>query len=165
MPIDGNDVLVIDKDNTIVAPYTIGRIAISSYMMMDDYKNQSSEFIFFNDKKYFLMADNGYKDNDNRLYLSNRNSDLNLSLDIYEMVNCVKSKEYIEDAIILPDYKNPNNIFCLVSPCIEKEYIDEIYQSISYSKDYKFRIKSIESIPYSPSGKVRFKEIINIFTS
>ncbi len=56
---DGNKIKVVDQNGNVLPNHQVGRIAISSYMNMDGYGNQDSEYVVINDDKYLITAETG----------------------------------------------------------------------------------------------------------
>ncbi|MGF1873115.1 AMP-binding protein [Photobacterium indicum] len=106
---DGNNILVLDKDGNVLPPNEVGRIAISSYMNMDGYGNQETEFIELDGERYLITAETGEIDPEGNLYLRNRTQGQS-NLNVYELENEIKHLPGIKDLAMLPVGKN--KVFC-----------------------------------------------------
>lgn len=159
--IDGNHMLVLDENNISVKNGIPGRIAISSYMLMDEYMDINSDFIFIDNKKYFLMSDMGYIDSDGYLFLLNRNQERDKS-NVYCCLDEIKIIPEVKDVCII---KEGDSFLCIYSLFLDKEdkIINLKIKSILDKNFDYYKMKRVNDIPYSPSGKVRFNEIIKMF--
>lgn len=167
-PFDGNRLLILDEHNRPVAAGEKGRVAISSYMLMDEYGDGSKPFITFENERYFLMADYGYQDACGRLFLMNRNSDIRSDHDVYRIEENIRSLPCIRDvALVTVQLKGVNHVRCIFSTDQSSKekftrLMEKINEQASTTGVMHFSAHRVEKIPYSPSGKVRFGEIIRI---
>ncbi|EHD1695402.1 AMP-binding protein [Vibrio vulnificus] len=158
---DGNKIKVVDQSGNVLPNHQVGRIAISSYMNMDGYGNQDSEYVVINDDKYLITAETGEMDAEGNIYLRNRTQGESV-LNVYELENDVRHLPGIKDVAIIPVSKN--SVLC--GYATNEEFIvddAELVRNIKYiSKKLKVRLEGVcqvDSIPYSPSGKVRNDEL------
>ncbi|WP_159990553.1 class I adenylate-forming enzyme family protein [Pelistega ratti] len=165
---EGNQVIILNEDNTPIQSSIPGKVAISSYMLMDQYKDGKNPFITINNKKFFIMPDYGYI-RENRLILMNRNGNSSCKDDIYHLENAIRNLFFIKDiALTTLRLKEENQILCIFSSS-ESKLIDEEQKLIAIRElaeqlgYHNFSVKEVTTIPYSPSGKVRINEIFNIF--
>lgn len=167
-PFDGNKVIILDADNNPLSTGKKGRVAISSYMLMDEYCDGSRPFIMIGDERYFLMADYGYLDNCGRLFLMNRNGETRNLHDVYSIEENIRSLPCINDvALITVQLQGINHIRCIFSTeQNSKEKFTRLMKKINEKATTigvtNFSAHRVDKIPYSPSGKVRFGEIIRI---
>ncbi|WP_338559699.1 class I adenylate-forming enzyme family protein [Erwinia sp. E_sp_B04_7] len=164
---DGNKVIILDPKNNPVEKGIQGRVAIASYMLMDEYGDGRKPFVEIEGSSYFLMADYGYIDSQNRLFLMNRNADNKNTFHVYSIEEKLRSLPCINDIVIIPVIDNTScSLECLYTTkntALLKtgSLINKIENIFHEHKVSKFKIKNVESIPYSPSGKVRFYEVIH----
>lgn len=167
-PFDGNKVIILDVDNKPLSIGKKGRVAISSYMLMDEYGDGSRPFIMIGNERYFLMADYGYLDNCGRLFLMNRNGEIFNPPDVYRIEENIRSLPCIKDvALLTVQLQGINHIRCIFSTeqnSKEKfiQLMEKINEKATATGVYNFSAHRVDKIPYSPSGKVRFGEIIRI---
>ncbi|MFA1563117.1 AMP-binding protein [Aliivibrio fischeri] len=158
---DGNKIKVIDQNGDVLPNHQVGRIAISSYMNMDGYGDQDSEYVVIDEDKYIITAETGEIDAEGNIYLRNR-SQGESGLNVYEVENDVRHLPGIKDVAIIPVSKN--SVLC--GYAINEEFIVddvELVRNIKYiCKKSKAKLEGacqVHSIPYSPSGKVRNDEL------
>lgn len=158
---DGNSIIVLDKTGNALPSNEVGRIAIASYMNMDGYGNQDTEFVELDGKKYLITAEMGKIDCNGSIYLSNR-AQGESNLNIYELENEVRHLPGIKDLAMVPSGKN--KVYCgFVTN--DDFFVDdkELIRNIKYiCKKQKVKcelIGGIEAVPYSPSGKVQNIEL------
>ncbi|EHT8580887.1 acyl--CoA ligase [Salmonella enterica] len=167
-PFDGNKVIILDVDNKPLSIGKKGRVAISSYMLMDEYGDGSRPFIMIGNERYFLMADYGYLDNSGRLFLMNRNGEIFNPPDVYRIEENIRSLPCIKDvALLTVQLQGVNHIRCIFSTeqnSKEKftRLMEKINEKATATGVNNFSAHIVDKIPYSPSGKVRFGEIIRI---
>lgn len=165
---DGNHVLILDENNIPVTVEKKGRIAVASYMLMDEYSDGTRPFIIINNSRYFLMADYGFMDKQNRLFLMNRNGNSNNKDYLYEIEECIRCLPGIDDAALISVVENgENKIKCIYSINQGDEdnferIVSLIKQNLRKTAPVNIKVKRVNEIPYSPSGKVRVKEVEDI---
>lgn len=165
---DGNNVLILDENNLPLSNGNKGRVAISSYMLMDEYGDGSKPFININNEKYFLMADYGYMDESGRLFLSNRNGEVRSGYDIYKIEEKIRSLPCIKDvALITVRHKDENYVQCIFSTNqhVQDKFtrlINKIKEQAFQNNVINFDARKVDKVPYSPSGKVRFNDVVNL---
>ncbi|ENE5615348.1 acyl--CoA ligase [Salmonella enterica] len=168
---DGNKIRILDEDNVPLKAGNRGRIAVASYMLMDEYGDGSRPFIEIDSERYFLMADYGYLDDNGRLFLMNRNSEIKCEQDIYHIEEHLRALPCITDVALIPiRQQNKDHIRCIFSAKHINEddvsfIMDEIKNKINHIGVTDFTAHMVDKIPYSPSGKVRFSEIVQTLTA
>lgn len=162
-PFDGNHVVIVDKNNVPVDSGKIGRVAISSYMMMNEYSDGSRPFYTINDIQYFLMADHGYLDPQGRLFLINRNGECNTLDDNYGIEEEIRKLPCISDAAVISSIENGKPVINCIFSTHHKGKDEDTLKTIKHKiNKNNTNIKHINEIPYSPSGKVRTDVIIHL---
>ncbi|MGD9426998.1 AMP-binding protein [Pantoea sp. NSTU24] len=167
-PFDGNRVIILDENNEPRKSGDKGRVAISSYMLMDEYSDGSRPFIMIGDERYFLMADYGYLDDSGRLFLMNRNGEIHSNHDIYLIEEKIRLLPCIRDvALVTVQLQGVNHVKCIFSTCQSNKQkfmrlIEKINEQAFTTGVINFSAHPVDKIPYSPSGKVRFSEIVQI---
>lgn len=167
-PFDGNRVMILDEDNRPLRIGEKGRVAISSYMLMDEYSDGSRPFITIGDERYFLMADYGYLDDGGRLFLMNRNGEIRSDHDIYRIEEKIRSLPCIIDvALVTVQLQGVNHVRCIFSTEQSRKQkfmrlIEKINEQAFTTGVINFSAHRVDKIPYSPSGKVRYGEIIRM---
>lgn len=167
-PYDGNQVRILDRNNKPLSAGETGRVAISSYMLMDEYHDGSKPFIVLEGEHYFLMADYGYLDDSGRLFLMNRNGETHNKHDVYRIEEKIRALPCIKDvALIAIQREGVNHLKCIFSTDQNgKEKFIRLFEKINEEAGktgaINFSAHYVDEIPYSPSGKVRFSEIIRI---
>lgn len=165
---DGNKVVILDENNRLVPAGTKGRVAIASYMLMDEYGDGRKPFVTLGDDVYFPMADYGYLDNHGRLFLMNRNGDRYDKNHVYGVEETLRSLPCIHDVAIISVANESENMIKLLfstfnnRPVNDDVLNEKIKEKLQQHNIVKFKAKKIDEIPYSPSGKVRFQEVVNL---
>jgi len=168
---EGNQVAILDDKLQPVASGINGRVAIASYMLMDEYIDGTRPFHVIDGIKYFLMADHGYLDDQGRLYLMNRNGDSNTQENLYGLEENIRALSCISDVAIISVIEDgAASVKCIYSTKEESnEKINKtVLQIIKNSKAFinnKIQARKVEDIPYSPSGKVRINKIMDILSA
>lgn len=165
-PYDGNDIKVVDHANNPLPPGNIGRIAIASYMNMDGYKNSDSDKILIDGQRYLITAETGHLDEEGCLYLMNR-SQGGSSLNLYDMENEINRLPEVMDVALVPSQSHASEVNCgLVLTERGKERAGDVLVKVKdILKGHKVKADQIgllESIPYSPSGKVRAPQLLKL---
>ncbi len=97
--LEGNKIKIINDNNETLTLETIGRIAINSYMNMDDYVEDTAEFVLLDGEKYLLTSDYGYKNAEGYLFVvkrGNHSSFINNHI-IYGLENELLNLTYLFD--------------------------------------------------------------------
>ncbi|NIY48298.1 AMP-binding protein [Cedecea colo] len=163
---EGNTIIIVAEDNIPLKTGDKGRVAISSYMLMDEYADGSKPFIEIGGERYFLMADYGYLDDAGRLFLMNRNGEVRSNHDIYHIEENIRSLPCIKDvALTSINLQGEIHIKCIFSTSqtdkdISQLLAGKIKAQATQAGIINFTAQAVEKIPYSPSGKVRLNEII-----
>ncbi|EKT66162.1 MULTISPECIES: AMP-binding protein [Providencia] len=164
-PYDGNKIIILDKNNNVLNPYSKGRVAIYSYMNMDDYKNSNKQCFLHNKREYLITPETGYIDDQGYLFLSNRTQGAT-SHDLYSIQNEIEHINCVSDCAVIPD-ESKSGYFICVYVLDDGEFFnisdieDDIKVILKKNKVKTSIIKKIDKVPYSPSGKVINKELIN----
>lgn len=168
---EGNLVAILDEKFQPVATGVNGRVAIASYMLMDEYLDGTRPFHLINGIRYFLMADHGYLDEQGRLFLMNRNGDTNIQENLYGIEENIRTLPCISDVAVIPVIEDGTvSVKCIFSTnqgnkVKLKRLIQQIKDNIKKHNINKIQARIVEKIPYSPSGKVRFNEVMAIFSA
>ncbi len=165
---NGNRVMILDEDNIPLGANKNGRVAIASYMLMDEYGDGSKPFTLIDGERYFLMADYGYLDDGGRLFLMNRNGENHCVYDVHRTEEHIRSLPCVKDvALVAVPLRGESHIRCIFSTNQNRVnkftcLIKKINEQAIRNGIINFTAFRVEKIPYSPSGKVRFSEIIRI---
>lgn len=164
-PYDGNEIIIIDKNNNVLDTINKGRVAVSSYMNMDDYKNAEKQFLVYKEKEFLITPETGYLDENGCLFLSNRTQGAT-NRDLYGVQNLIEKINGVVDCAIITD-TNRTNLFICAYECEDmcgnnKKIEQDIQDILKRNKISTSIIKCVKAIPYSPSGKVIANELINI---
>lgn len=165
-PYDGNEVIILDKNNNVLENKKKGRVAISSYMNMNNYKNAEKQSIVYNEKEFLVTPETGYLDEDGYLYLSNRTQGITTK-DLYGVQNLIEKINGVVDCAIITDNTKSSSFICAYecegNSNNEFNRIEhDIYTVLRKNKINISLVKCVKAIPYSPSGKIKADELINI---
>lgn len=161
---DGNEIIILDKNNNVLDATNKGRVAISSYMNMNDYKNAEKQSIFYNEKEFLITPETGYLDESGYLFLSNRTQGAT-NKDLYKVQNLIEKINGVVDCAIISDNNKPSSFICAYE-CDENFYNEinkiehDILVILKKNKINTSIVKCVRTIPYSPSGKVIANELI-----
>jgi acyl-CoA synthetase (AMP-forming)/AMP-acid ligase II/drug/metabolite transporter (DMT)-like permease len=164
---EGNSIIVVNPSRKPVPHGVTGAIAIHSYMNMDGYHNQASETIEVDGKTFLVTPEQGFLDEEGRLYLHNR-SQGQADINLYALENAVRRLAFVADVTLIPDGKNTNAVVdCVVAPkdhhrfdyALGRKQIEAV---LARAKIKLRTLVPVEQIPYSPSGKIRLSEIQTI---
>lgn len=166
---DGNEIIILDKQNNTLDAYSKGRVAIYSYMNMDDYKNAEKQSIYHNQREFLITPETGYLDDKGYLFLSNRTQGTT-DHDLYAIQNSIEHIHEITDCAIIQDEKKQNHFICAyvlndnLNGNISR--IENEIKSIFKKQKLKFSlVQKTDKIPYSPSGKVITKDLIDTLSN
>lgn len=168
---EGNQVIVIDEDFHPVKEGVSGRIAVASYMLMDEYSDGNRPFHLIDGVRYFLMSDHGYMDKQGRLFLLNRNGDNNNFDPLYSVEENIRALPCVSDVAVISVMEDGNNnIKCIFSTKQDTKskagnLMNKIIEEFESNSVNNIKAKKVESIPYSPSGKVRFNEVLRMLSA
>lgn len=167
-PYNGNKLLMLDEKGHKIADGEIGRVAISSYMNMDEYHNIPHDIIEYDGDKYLLTAESGYIQG-GLLYLMNRAQNAK-GLKIYETENAINKHPGVRDLAIVPTDANNGKVICGIvasdhADGMKPEIYDLAKKEMKKRKMKCIKIQFLKNIPYSPSGKVRVEELKSMLTN
>jgi len=159
---DGNRILVLDQNHAPLPPGLVGTIAVSSYMNMDGYVSAVAHRTMHGGDRYLVTSESGYLDEDGRLYLMNRSQGVN-TLNLYALETMVRQIRGVRDAALLP-IGSGASVDCAV--VVQREggpaaaaTEAQVRAVLQRERVALRRFAMLPSIPYSPSGKVRAKEL------
>ncbi|MGP3590285.1 class I adenylate-forming enzyme family protein [Vagococcus sp. WN89Y] len=166
---EGNSIIILNDRNCPVKNGESGRIAVSSYMLMDEYSDGTRPFVQISGKDYFLMADFGYLDLDGRLFLLNRNGDTYNRYNLYTIEEKVRALPCIKDVAVVSSFKEGrHHIKCVFSTKKDHDVyilVDKIKKVVGEIGDSIFEVHAVNEVPYSPSGKVRFNAVFKMLAA
>ncbi|KOC91510.1 class I adenylate-forming enzyme family protein [Winslowiella iniecta] len=163
---DGNQVVILDNNFQSVEAGINGRVAIASYMLMDEYSDGLCPFHVIDGVRYFLMADRGHLDREGRLFLMSRNADTNILYDLYSIEEDIRDIACISDVAVISVIENGEIaikcIFSTKNGDKAQGIIRKIERNFKKHHIKNIKTKRVDKIPYSPSGKVRFTEFVGM---
>ncbi|HEV3156242.1 MAG TPA: class I adenylate-forming enzyme family protein [Candidatus Baltobacteraceae bacterium] len=151
--LDGNRVLILDEHERPLPHGETGRVAIASYQMMDGYLGQQAPFTIIEGERFFVTADYGWLDEDDRLFLHGRKDVLGPSVtrDFPRFEDVVREVEGVTDVAFL---NHDNRLSALVSCAAGKSSFAEITATLVAAGLPEADVRIVPSIPYSLSGKI-----------
>lgn len=163
-PFEGNDIAIIGPKDSHLAIGEMGRVAVASYMNMDSYSKGTPNQMKLGEKTYLLTSDKGYLDKEGRLYLLNRLTDAKNNHNIYRLEESIRSLPCVADvALIQSSNRSGSQINCVIeerhNTTDHSVLFDRIKKLLQSERMDLLHYKSVQKIPYSPSGKVRICDI------
>jgi len=161
-PYDGNRILVLDKKGVPLPPGLVGSVAVSSYMNMDGYVAAAATRAVHDGERYLVTSESGYVDEDGRLYLMNRSQGANM-LDLYALETMVRQIRGMHDVALLP-VGTGASVDCAVvvqsggslAPGAAEA---QVRSALQRERVTLRQFAVLPEIPYSPSGKVRARDL------
>ncbi|POZ63230.1 class I adenylate-forming enzyme family protein [Chromobacterium alticapitis] len=157
---DGNTIAVLGADGRPVDVGQVGTVCIASYMNMDDYLGGGGEFAQLDGERYFVTPDMGYLDEEGRLYLLNRAGGGANQAPLYRLENALRELPCIEDVALL---QKEDTVSCAFKIRPDRQDSERLRQRIAEAANDEnvslFGCRPLAEIPYSPSGKVRVKDL------
>lgn len=162
---DGNAIAIVDSAGNRLGTGKIGIVAVYSYMNMKNYDDYSAKELFLEGKRYLFTSDQGYLDEEGRLYLMNRSfSRNNHHYHLYRLEDAIRSMPCVVDVALMQCEDRSN---WLIDCAIEvkpqgsktlhlQKHIDRLAATESLQLQ---RYRVVSRIPYSPSGKVKHGDL------
>lgn len=166
-PIDGNRVVIVDLIGTPLAPLAVGTVAVASYMNMDCYGDGTSAAIMLDGERYLLTPDQGYLDQEGRLFLVNRSADAKNGARLYRLEDAIRGLPCVADVALLQ--RDDTNIDCALvirDAILEPQEIHERVRQLAQREQLAVaRYRDVPQIPYSPTGKIRIRDVASYFNA
>lgn len=161
---DGNAIVILDPVCQPLPVGCSGSIAVDSYMNMASYGDGHAHFVELKGKRYLITPDQGYLDEEGRLFLLNRSDTPGNNNHLYRLEDAIRNLPDVEDVAILSGDKNaPDEITCALKVVSDvKPEATLIAQVRLLAEREAIKLNSchvVHAIPYSPSGKVRIVDL------
>lgn len=164
---EGNQVAIVDAAGRPLAPGRYGTVAVSSYMNMDDYGDGEARKFHLDGQSYLATADQGYLDDAGRLYLLNRTARADNLYDLYRLEDAVRCLPGVADVALL-QHEGDAVVDCVIAltpaalplPLLH----DQVHALVAQERLQCARLRVVPTIPYSPSGKVRVRDLSSLLT-
>lgn len=161
---DGNSVRVVGPDGRAVAPGTPGTVVVDSYMNMLSYADGNAAELRIDGRRYLVTPEQGYLDQDQRLYLLNRTQEPGNATNLYRLEDTIRALPNVGDVAILPFKGGPApGLACALSlkkACNDEPILIEKIRTLAALESVTFeKCAVLPAIPYSPSGKVRVTDV------
>jgi acyl-coenzyme A synthetase/AMP-(fatty) acid ligase len=161
---DGNEIAIIGPTGIPLPPFEIGTIAVNSYMNMDSYGDGAVSELRLDGQRYLLTAEQGYIDEQSRLFLLNRSNCNDCRLNLYRLEDAIRNIPCISDVAIMHSGGTFDCAVSLKQGYINRPDILNRIHSLAAEENVKLsRCRFVLSIPYSPSGKVRVGDLASVF--
>lgn len=165
---DGNTVRIVDGEGRPLPAMKEGRIVVDSYMNMASYGDSDGDgaapSLELDGKHYLITPDKGYMDEQGRLFLLNRSDSPANHINLYRLEDSIRSLPDIKDVAILSSAgQGREETTCALS--VKQGYqpsqlLFEKVFSLAAQEDVTFDCCHVlPSIPYTPSGKVRLRDL------
>ena len=160
-----------DDDNNLLAPNTIGEIAVGSPSVMRGYLNETNGFVHRDGMKWVKTGDLGYMDEDGFLYiLDRRKRSIKINaINIFpsEIENLVKKFDFIDEACAVPYHYNDKTYIKLYITIKDastgEEKIKREIITLCKKNLIKYAvprlIEVLDAMPRTNFGKVDFKKL------
>ncbi|WP_449371635.1 class I adenylate-forming enzyme family protein [Thiomonas sp.] len=158
---EGNDIAIIDTCGRRVDAGQAGIVCIASYMNMDGYLGSPAPFVTLDDgQRYFVTPDYGCLDEAGRLYLMNRAGDGAVQTPLYRLENALRQLPCIDDVALLQQGKAAACAYTLRTDVSDAARVRQRIAQVASDEQIELNgCRHLERIPYSPSGKVRVRDL------
>ena len=166
----GNAIAIVGPGGDSLPPMRAGNVAVDSYMNMAWYGDGSAPAVTIDGKRYLVTPEQGYLDEAGRLYLLNRSERTGNHTDLYGLEDAIRRLPGVADVALLQGIDGEqDSVACVLTlrtdgapdPMLSSNIEDlACKQSIHLKK-----CEIVPSIPYSPSGKVRVRDLISLLSS
>ena len=155
---EGNHIEILDKHNSPLPSGQTGRIAIHSYMNMDQYLHHISNFVMLDEKKYLITSDYGYKNAEGYLFIAKRATHIENNIrNLYAMENEVVNLDYVADVAV---YGKMNSDRVDINVVLNKYYPYRNLQADikNISENYEISdisVHIVSMLDYTLTGKIK----------
>ena len=161
---DGNAIAILDTARQPLPAGCSGSIAVDSYMNMASYGDGHAHAVELKGKRYLITPDQGYLDQEGRLFLLNRSDTPGNHDHLYRLEDAIRSLPDIEDVAILSENENaPEEVTCALKVAsVDQPEATIVAQVRLLAEREAIKLHScrvVHAIPYSPSGKVRIRDL------
>ena len=163
-PYDGNTIAILDAAHQPLPVQCAGSVAVESYMNMDAYGDGDTNTVELEGKRYFVTPDQGFLDQKGRLFLLNRSGIPGNHDHLYQLEDAIRNMPDVEDVAILSgDENGAEQVTCILKIASttrpEAIFIEQIRILAERERIKLHTCRIVHSIPYSPSGKVRIRDL------
>ncbi|MGB7595662.1 MAG: class I adenylate-forming enzyme family protein [Erysipelotrichaceae bacterium] len=172
-PFSGNDIRIVDENDTVLSPLQHGEILIAGPVLMDGYDMQgiADPFVFLDGKKYYRSADIGYLDEEGCLHVLYRKDHLlkinGYFVDPNEIEHAVMTLPFLSEAVALQDEEGR---LCLVIATRHEIELDDLKKEITgpfetldrwYLPKRFYLLKEIPKNEMKKTDRIALKSMIN----
>jgi acyl-CoA synthetase (AMP-forming)/AMP-acid ligase II len=165
-PYDGNRVVILDDQDRFAPTGQHGRVAVSSYLMMDRYADCPANEVQVAGERFLITPDRGYFDEDGRLYVLNRSSGKDGNFDTYGVEETLRALPGVRDLALMlrPDLDNgvervADCALVLDDAASAAELCRRVRELLLHAGLAPRHVRALQAVPYSLSGKVRWNEL------
>lgn len=161
---DGNAIVIVDPAGNCLGTGKIGVVAVYSYMNMKNYDDCSAKEIFLEGKRYLLTSDQGYLDEEGRLYLMSRSINQDNQYHLYRLEDAIRSMPCVVDVALMQcEDRSDQLVDCAIEVKPQASNTlhlqKHIYRFAAAESLQLQRYRVVSQIPYSPSGKVKHRDL------
>jgi len=158
---EGNEIAILDHNNMPIPVSVTGRIAIHSYMNMEDYLNANADFIDIDGKKFLLTSDYGYKNSDGYLFVIQRaQGSTDHVYNFYAIENDIFNLCYVSDVFVFrSSITGQININIVTKGYRPYSEIKKDVESISNQYGVKnVLVNILTNLDYTMTGKMKLSQ-------
>jgi acyl-coenzyme A synthetase/AMP-(fatty) acid ligase len=164
-PYDGNRVVILDEAGRLLPAGLQGRVAVSSYLMMDHYADGSANDTRIDGERFLLTPDAGFFDAQGRLHVLNRACGKDGNFDTYGVEEQLRALPDIVDLAVMVRTDAPDGArvadcgFTLAPQASAVQLRSQVRAFLKNAGLVPRHVEALAAIPYSLSGKVRWSEL------
>jgi acyl-coenzyme A synthetase/AMP-(fatty) acid ligase len=163
-PYEGNRIIILDEKNNPLPVEGRGRIAVSSYLLMDGYIGAPANEVMIEGVRFLVTPDRGYLDQESRLYVLNRASGAVGNLDVYTIENALRGISGVRDVAVITGEEGHDGVSAYCALVLDefadkREAVSNACAILACTRLACREVRVIDHIPHSLSGKVRWSEL------
>lgn len=166
-------IVAVDETGGVLPVGQAGRLAVSSFLLMDHYLGAPTNELIINGERYLLTPDHGYLDEDGRVYILNRSAGKVHNYNTYLVEERVRTLPGVRDVAILIDPaigEAPDSADCAITLRQEGSVdmlalLDQVRDTLTAHRLRGRVVRVVDTIPYSLSGKIRWREVEHLLAT
>ena len=170
LPYAGQRVLAIDAQGNALPIGAAGRLAVSSFLLMDGYIGTENHEVLIDGERFLITPDSGYVGTDGRVYVLNRAAGGVADFDAYAVEERVRTLVGVRDVALLIEptaglLPEKTDVLIALKEGDSTDVHGLLSQVRAVLKANKLEsgvVRVVDRIPYSLSGKIRWPEVARL---